>query len=253
MIRKLIPYSLVTFYRRCRRQFERKKAGTKTTKEIFSKIYRTNQWGGKPGEFNSGGGTTDDQISAKYIDCITEIAERENFHMLRAVDLGCGDMRIGSEIAGLFRSYIGVDIVDSLIAHHRAANKNKNISFECINIIEDELPDGDVCFVRQVLQHLSNDQIIQIIPKLSKYRYVYVSEHLPKPNKGVKYNLDKPHGGDIRLYDNSGVYLTESPFNIEKPLVNKVLEVEGHGYENYSEDWIKGIIETIEYIPNANK
>jgi hypothetical protein len=90
---------------------------------------------------------------------------------------------------------------------------NFRTTFVCLDIIEQQLPDGDVCLVRQVLQHLSNAEIKAILDKLNKYKYVFVTEHYPLGNDCLP-NIDKPHGADIRLYDNSAVFLDKEPFNI---------------------------------------
>ena len=84
------------------------------------------------------------------------------------------------------------------------------------------LPDAELCLVRQVFQHLSNDQIRSIIDKLRKYKYVIVTEHYPAPDRLRVPNLDKPHGADIRLYDSSAVYLDQPPFNASVDLLLEV-------------------------------
>jgi hypothetical protein len=38
-------------------------------------------------------------------------------------------------------------------------------------------------------------------------------------------NIDKVHGADIRVYDNSAVYLSEPPFNIPAKELQLILEV----------------------------
>lgn len=223
-----------------------------STEEIFSEIYAENKWGGEEGKMYSGSGTGDKAIGAAYIDCLTRLASELGFSSLRAVDLGCGDMRIGGKISHLFASYLGVDIVKDLIAGHQKQLASDTVDFACLNIIDEELPEGDVCLLRQVLQHLSNEQIQKILSKLGKYSYVFITEHVPTPNPGLRKNLDKPHGSDVRIYDNSGVYLGEPPFNIPESKLETVLEIEGHGYKNYTEPWIKGVVKTVLYRPRAN-
>lgn len=251
IIRKFTPKILLSLYRKSKRLLERKKNSQKSTEEIFSEIYDNNLWGGEAGDFNSGGGTTSESIADSYIKCVSQLGEELGFSSMRAVDLGCGDMRIGKEICGFFATYSGVDIVKSLIEKHQKEFEDSALSFHHLNIIDDPLPDGDVCFVRQVLQHLSNEQILRICEKLKKYKYVLITEHLPTPNQKMRPNLDKPHGGDVRLYDNSGVFLNAAPFDLEESKTKTVLEVEGHGYAHYSEPWIKGVIRTVLYTPQG--
>ena len=108
-----------------------------------------------------------------------------------------------------------MDIVEELVAQNQARYGNENVSFRCLDLIADELPDADICLVRQVLQHLSNAQIASVLTKLKKYRYVLITEHYPAPHLAIAPNLDKPHGSDTRTFDNSGVYLDAPPFNLD--------------------------------------
>jgi hypothetical protein len=86
--------------------------------------------------------------------------------------------------------------------------------------------------VRQVLQHLSNDQILKVLPKLKQsYKWLVLTEHLPLSEKFVP-NVDKPPGPDIRLSlveGGSGVVVTSAPFDLgvleERPLCS--VESEG--------------------------
>jgi hypothetical protein len=77
--------------------------------------------------------------------------------------------------------------------------------------VSDELPEADLCLVRQVLQHLSNAEILHIVPKLSKYRYAIVTEHV-YVGRGLRPNVDKPHGPGTRIPRRSGVFLECPPF-----------------------------------------
>ena len=105
-----------------------------------------------------------------------------------------------------------------------------------MDITSGELPAGDVCFVRQVLQHLSNESIINFVKAIkNKYKYLIITEHFPS-SKNFVANLDKPTGPDVRLYDKSAVILTKPPFNLR---VIKDTDV----CETYS-DSIDGVIKT---------
>ena len=66
--------------------------------------------------------------------------------------------------------YAGCDVVPSLIEHLNETYGGENIEFHCRNIVEDELPDGDLCLIRQVLQHLSNREIERILNNVKKYK-----------------------------------------------------------------------------------
>jgi hypothetical protein len=67
--------------------------------------------------------------------------------------------------------------------------------------------------LRQVLQHLSNQEIERVLANCRRYRWLIVTEHLPAATDVVP-NLDKPHGPDTRVYDRSGVFLEAPPFDL---------------------------------------
>jgi len=133
-----------------------------------------------------------------------------------------------------------------LIEQNKARFETDRIKFACLNIIDDALPDGDVCFLRQVLQHLSNNQIQKILSKLQQYQWVFLTEHYPSDNDKIKPNIDKVHGTDIRLCNNSGVYFTEPPFSLPSSKLSLVLQVDGHGF---GKDIDPGVIRTYLYKP----
>lgn len=251
-LRSLMPKPLLSKYREVKRAINRNKNKKKSTEEVFSEIYEKGMWGGSADDYCSGSGTVHKEIADSYVTALEKLAGELKFSELRAVDLGCGDMRIGRRIAPLFESYLGIDIVKKLVDHHNEKLATDSISFAHLDIVEDELPDGDLCLIREVLQHLSNKQIQRILEKVrNKYKYVLITEHLPSSNPGLKKNLDKAHGADLRLYDNSGVFLTAPPFDVPASQIRTVLEVEGHGFENYDEPWIRGVIQTVLYTPQA--
>jgi len=127
------------------------------------------------------------------------------------VDLGCGDFMVGSRLLDPLRDYTAIDIVAELLEENRRRYAGMPVTFLCRDIVSDELPDADLCLVRQVLQHLSNAEILHILPKLTKYRYTIVTEHV-YIGRGLRPNLDKPHGPGTRIPRRSGVFLECPPF-----------------------------------------
>ena len=100
--------------------------------------------------------------------------------------------------------------------------------FLCLNIIEENFPDGDIVLLRQVLQHLSNAQISKVVQKCYKYEKWVVTEHLPLGGK-FHPNVDISAGPGIRLSINSGIVLTEPPFNVHNYKTRVLCEHEEHG------------------------
>jgi hypothetical protein len=106
-------------------------------------------------------------------------------------------------------------VVSSLIERNQRDFGRPGVSFRCLDLVEEDPPDADVCTIRQVLQHLSNDEIARVVARLAKYPVVVITEHYPEDDRSDVPNRDMPHGVDIRLYWNSAVYLDRPPFGLK--------------------------------------
>ncbi|MCP3683596.1 MAG: class I SAM-dependent methyltransferase [bacterium] len=225
-ITKWLSISCINKLRKIKRHFENKRNANRTAGEVFAEIYRKGKWGRVRGEFCSGSGSIAAEIVNPYVSMICQYLQAFG-HEKTVVDLGCGDFEIGKRLIAYCSEYIGVDIVPDLIEKHQLAKYESNVKFLCLDIAEGQLPDGDICFLRQVLQHLSNDEIANILPKLQQYEVVFVTEHYPNDNPNIVPNKDMVHGSGIRNYNNSAVYLDKAPFNIPSSCLEMVLEVPG--------------------------
>lgn len=190
-----------------------------STQEVMEAIYTNKTWGGRKHDFYSGQGSHLDKIVNPYVKKITQFLETFE-PKLTVCDLGCGDFNVGSRLVAHSDGYIGVDIVPQLIERNKQRFQDAGLEFQCLNIVTDTLPEADCVLVRQVLQHLSNDEIARVVPKLEKFKYVIVTEHLPKGD--FVPNLDKKTGANIRLSSHSGVVLHEAPFDF-KPMKQREL------------------------------
>jgi hypothetical protein len=138
------------------------------------------------------------------------------------VDLGCGDFRIGQRICSAISvNYVGVDIVSELIAYNQSRFGSESVSFKCANIIDDELPNGELCLIRQVLQHLSNKQISRVLTNCTKFSYLLVTEDVYSGQR-MQPNLDIMHGPDNRLHKHSGVFLDRAPYSLQTQYVLEI-------------------------------
>ncbi|WP_229724481.1 class I SAM-dependent methyltransferase [Winogradskyella forsetii] len=182
------------------------------TKDAMSQIYDLHLWGGKAHDFYSGSGSHDAKLVAPYLDSVITFLKSHN-NSLTVCDLGCGDFNVGKELVKYTKKFIAIDIVENLIARNKSLFRAKHLEFCCLDIVEDELPEADCVILRQVLQHLSNAEILKIVTKLSNYKYVILTEHLPIgkfiPNKDII------SGQGIRLKQSSGVDVLSMPFNLE--------------------------------------
>ena len=93
----------------------------------------------------------------------------------------------------------------------------------------DELPEGDIVFIRQVFQHLSTEQIENALQKIiKKYKFLVLTEHLPFSDEFI-HNIDKPAGPEVRTKLSSGVVLTSAPFNMKFTRQSTLCSVRAYG------------------------
>ena len=202
----------------------------------MQQVYDMHLWGGKDFDFYSGDGSHNIKIIEPYLHSVSTFLKSHN-NSLSVCDLGCGDFNIGKQLINYTKKYIGIDIVENLIERNKTLFKAENLEFHCLNIVEDELPKTDCVILRQVLQHLSNTEIQKIIKKLSHYKYLILTEHLPVGN--FTPNIDIISGQGIRIKKNSGVNLLEAPFNLKIVEAQKLSQI--------TLDNNKGIIKTTLY------
>lgn len=198
----------------------------KTLEECFTKIYEKNKWGKKSGfKYYSGYGSGNPEYIKDYLNVIKEYVEKNDIKSV--VDLGCGDFQIGKKIIeNNDILYHGVDIVAPLIEYNNKKYASDKINFYVLDVTKDKLPQGDLCLVRQVLQHLSNVEIANVLDNIKQYKHIIVTEHVPLDENLDKPNKDKTHGQHTRLTINSGVYLDYSPFNKKIEVIHSVTETE---------------------------
>ena len=132
---------------------------------------------------------------------------------LTVCDLGCGDFNIGKELVPYTKQYIAVDIVDALIERNKKKFKDDRLAFHCLDIAVNPLPKADCIILRQVLQHISNNEVAQVLQKVHQYKYIILTEHLP--SGAFEPNKDIISGQGIRIKKNSGLLVLQPPFDLK--------------------------------------
>lgn len=199
------------------------------TKEAMEQVYNMNLWGTNESDFYSGEGSHHPEIVEPYLTVVTSFLKSFKDPLV-VCDLGCGDFNIGKQLVPHTQKYVAVDIVTDLIAHHQEKYKADNLEFHCLDIAKDDLPSGDCALLRQVLQHVSNVEVQAILTKLSDFKYVIITEHLPEGD--FTPNKDIISGQGTRLKKQSGLNVIAPPFNFkvtEEKQVSIVTLEEGKG------------------------
>jgi len=123
------------------------------------------------------------------------------------IDLGCGDYTWMRTLE-LSQNYIGVDVVQAVIGNNQRDFSDAKHAFICMDVAEDELPDGDAILCREILFHLSFSDIQAVLRNCAKKprRYLFVTT-----DSSTLINAD------IRSGDFRRLNLRRSPFSFPEP------------------------------------
>ena len=194
------------------------------TKAVMEQVYEKKLWGTNKSKFYSGDGSHHPEIVKPYLDAVTSFLTSFKKPLV-VCDLGCGDFNVGRHLVKHTKKYVALDIASDLITYNKEKFIIEKLEFHCLDIAADDLPSGDCAILRQVLQHLSNNEVQDIVSKLTHFKYVILTEHLPEGD--YTPNKDIISGQGIRLKKQSGIDLLAHPFNFkvkeEKQLSTVVL------------------------------
>jgi SAM-dependent methyltransferase len=189
----------------------RSRNSRRSVEDVFADVYANGRWGGGGPGFNSGTGSRGEAAEC-YAAYVRELLDING--PLCVVDVGCGDFEVASAFVDSAYEYIGLDVVPALIERNRALYGSDSVDFRRLDASTADLPEGDLCLIRQVLQHLSNDQIDRILWQCRHFPAVLITEHWPAPELATEPNADKPHGPDTRLDSGSWVDIRQVPFSL---------------------------------------
>jgi 2-polyprenyl-3-methyl-5-hydroxy-6-metoxy-1,4-benzoquinol methylase len=182
-----------------------------SNKEVFSKIYKENLWHG-----GSGAGSEIENVK-EYVDTLQKYIDKPEIKTV--LDLGCGDWQFSKFLDLSSVSYLGVDVVESVIESNSSLYSASNIEFINRDITTYEVPKVDLIICKDVLQHLCNKDVIEILIKIIKSsKFSLITNDF---TSGDKLNKDI-NNGNYRCLD-----LSLSPFNLD---VLTVLEFERTGW-----------------------
>ena len=214
LVRSVVPAPMLRAWRRhASERIDRRFTGLSPA-DVFGTVYREKMWGVVPNsDYCSGTGSHQGHLVTPYVTRVRAFLESFS-KPPDAVDLGCGDFNVGSLLRDRCAQFVAADVVPELVERNARAFAQLAVSFRCLDIVTEELPSGEVGFLRQVLQHLTNAQITAVVPKLYTYRWLVVTEQLPSQLQ-FPANRDKPIGPGVRERYGSGVVLTRPPFGLQ--------------------------------------
>ena len=181
-------------------------------RSVFTDIYLRRAWIHPTAdrELYSGPGSNA-QFAIPYAEAVKAFVAHHDIRTV--VDLGCGDFRVGQHIADLGLRYVGVDVVDPVVAYNTKHYASDRVTFLRLDMSRDELPDGELCLVREVFQHLSNAQIRATLNQMSKYRWCLVTDRQSRISDDLTPNLDREQGEAARADLRSALRYDLPPFD----------------------------------------
>jgi len=215
VIKSLLPKSLVQALSRMRSEQRRRAFARMSRADAFDAVYRKHLWdkdthGGAPSGEGSYGAFAED-----FLRLVQEVIKANKIESI--LDLGCGDFNIGSQVSSLVTTYTAADISEVIIARNKTRFSHlRNVTFCQIDACNDQLPVHDLVIIRQVLQHLANDEVESVLRNVERSgnRLVLVVEGGVSGPDARAYNIDLgTHGPFLRTEIGSGIEIDKAPFS----------------------------------------
>ena len=177
----------------------------RSSRRTFTQMYRTNGWCGC--ESLSGAGYTllaTEPLRALLPQII------HDFKISSLLDAGCGDFNWMKEINFGIVDYIGVDVVDEVIARNISLYSSDKHHFTTADVTRDDLPKVDLILCRDCLTHLPNTRALLALRQFKRSGSVYL---LTTTHPHLAENADTFIGGYRPLN------LERSPFDLPPPMM----------------------------------
>jgi SAM-dependent methyltransferase len=168
--------------------------GSRDASTVFSSIYQHGVWGG-----GSGAGSNIER-TALYAGLVQHLIASRSVRSI--VDLGCGDWRFSRHLDFAGVDYLGVDVVPAVIAANNAQFARAGIRFELADVASFPLPACDLVLCKDVLQHLSNSNVLRVFSQLAHGRCWLITNDFHPVNENCE-------NGDTRPLDP-----TAAPFSV---------------------------------------
>lgn len=189
---------------------QRLRAAGKSNRQIFDDIYSHKRWHGD-GEISSGLGSIPDNTT-EYEDFVSSYILKNDIRAI--VDVGCGDFQVSQRLLSRLNDiniiYKGLDVSEVVINHNNKHYCGDNISFCLHDASHDRVPPGDLVMIREVLQHLPNADVANILDNVEHCPHVLITNS--QPLRPSRINHDIAAGSNSRAGFGSGLQLDQAPF-----------------------------------------
>ena len=144
-----------------------------SNKDIFTEIYIKNKWGDQ----NSFSGTgANMEQTQNILEELPNVIKKYNIKSI--LDIPCGDFFWMKEHNFKAVNYIGADIVSDLIKTNNQKYKTKNINFETLDIINNDLPYSDLLFCRDCLTFIMSKTGMPSVMQTIKSKFASIASSI---------------------------------------------------------------------------
>ena len=225
MVKAVLPTSILIALQRARADWRSRGKPSLSIPDAFDHIYEQGIWAAQPGQLSGSGSYG--AWATEYVNFVRRFIRENNINSI--VDVGCGDFNVGSQICGEVEHYTAMDVSGYIITKNRDRFADySNVDFVHADACQVSIPKADLVTIRQILQHLTNTQIEQILRNVesSGAQFAIIAEHVPSQRTLKKPNVDtRTHSQDIRTQFGSGVFIEHPPFSRTNARV--VMEITG--------------------------
>jgi len=212
IIRAILPATISSVLGSIRMLYRERRLRRLSLPRAFNEVYKKRMW--QQGQSLSGIGS-EGLLAERYVAFVRDYIREHRIEII--VDAGCGDFNVGSELCGDVSKCIALDASSYIInANQKRYGGISNVSFQIADLVVTTFPAADLVLIRQVLQHLTNDQIERVLTNLdhSKWDRVLIAEAVADPSNDANANLDlQSHSVRTRVNFASGVFIDRPPFN----------------------------------------
>jgi hypothetical protein len=175
-----------------------------STEQIFTYIHANNLWGDAESASGVGSNLAQTQVLRQRLPAL--LKELQVRHLL---DIPCGDYYWLSKVDLGLASYLGADIVESLIQSNQARYGRGSVSFVSMDLLTGPLPRVDAILCRDCLVHFSQAHVWQALRRIkeSGSTYLLTTTYPTRAN-------DK----DIATGEWRALNLEAAPFCLPRPL-----------------------------------
>lgn len=143
--------------------------------QVFEEIYKEDKW------TNGSGPGSQPKNIRPYVEYLTNLITTAPIRSI--LDIGCGDWAFMKTVDLHNASYLGIDLVESVILNNLRLYGSDTVKF-MVNSAIDYIPENhDMIVIKDVMQHLSYKNCHRILSNITgKFRYLMITNDFTETN-----------------------------------------------------------------------